>query len=92
MAGERKAVAGESRERAQMCSLRSLGSEWIFLVLVFCVYMDTFPMELHSFVPNSMSPFLSCDSYSREISVRILLSKRALKVSAVYRWHSDWYG
>ena len=35
--------------------------------------------EMEGYVPSSMSLFLSCDSYSCEIPVRIFRTKRALK-------------
>ena len=79
MAGGRKPVAGESRERAQR-SLRSLGSEWIFSFLRFVCKQFPFLWNGReaSFVPNGISRFLSSGIASSKIPVTFLQSKRGL--------------
>ena len=86
MAGGRKPVAGESRERAQR-SLRSLGSEWIFSFLHFVCKQFPFLWNGReaSFVPNGISRFLSSGIASSKIPVTFLQSKLIFLTNAISR-------
>ena len=69
----------ESRESKHRCVLSvPLGRSGFFSSHVLCVWIPFLWNGRLCIIPNSRSPFLSCKSYSREISVRILRSKSAL--------------